>query len=480
MTEEENVNKITFANYFGGIKRFKWWVLGATIISTLAGYLLINFSINKNREELKSEFSYTINLHTDKLTDKNDLSYSEQTQYFADNSIYNYSDIISEDHLKAVKNSNDEYKNVNVSALLSSNAIQLERMSYTDSVSGKTIYLYPERYILTIKNKFFKNSSQCKLFIRDLINYELQIAANANNSYEIPYYITDSFASMTLNKKLESLEKQYDVINSTYKSLTKEFAEGSYVGENVTLGSKYNSFLQKNAAGAFTIYSQLKNEYYSNHYITPDVDTEEVLVARAEEFKKNIKDSLINISIYEDSMNSLIQNTTIITGESKNELQETILKLNADINEEKIAVYKAANELKNLGYVVPEDSTEITLANVNSIVLDESSEAKGSIQYIKGKNTPANWEENCKAFVKKINDTVPLLQNDNSDCTNAYHHLYNTYKNKANFYTTNFAVIQKSINVVYGLLIGFIGGFLVSSLVAMGIHISKPIKAKEK
>lgn len=479
MEDGENLNKLTFSNYFGAVKRFKWWVLGATAVSTLAGYLLVNFWVNKNREQLKSEFSYSINLHTDKLPDNSDISYGELTKYLADNSIYDYSDIISGAHLDAVKQSKEEYKNINTKALLESGAIQLERMAYTDSVTGKTIPLYPERYSLTVKASFFKNASQGKAFIKDLIDYELVIASKANNSYEIPYYINDSFASMSLNDKLSLLDKQYNIVDETYKTLLKEFAEGSLVSENTTLGNRYNSFHQSNSSGAFTKFGEMKDEYYLYHYVTPGVDTPESLIYKAEEYKNNIKDSLISISVNEASLENLIQTTTIITNAKENELQEKILELTEDINEEKMNVYNYANELKNLGYLVPANSTEITLNTIENIVLNDATDAEGSIQYLQGKNTPANWEENCLKFVTKVNESVPGLQKDTNDCTSSYHFLYNTYKNRANYYTTNFAVLQNSFNPIYGLIIGLVAGYVVSSLIVMAIHINTPNK-KEK
>lgn len=480
MTEEESVNKITLANYFGGIKRFKWWVLGSTVLGTLIGFLAIRFVVNPAREGLKSEFGYNINVHFASGNDNKTEIDADTVKYLADNSIFNYSDIISETRMTAVKESKDEYKSIDVNAILNSNAIELARDGYTDSTTGKMVYTYPERYTLTVKTKFFVNINQGKSFVKDLIEYQLKVAGDANNSFTVPYYINDSFESLALNARINTLEKQYKSIDNTYSTLYKDFTDNSLVAENLTLGVRYNTFKQSNIDGAFTKYDTLKNEYYQNHYINPTTDTEAVLINRAEEHKNKIKDNLIEINIYNESIQNLIQNTTIITGESKNELQLKILELTEEINDLKLEVYKSANELKNLGYIVPENSEDITLDNVSAIVYNTDAAAVGSIQYVKGVNKPANWEDDCTKFVAKVSSYIGGLKKDADECNSAYHYLYNTYKNKVNFYTTNFAVATGSVNIAIGLIAGLLAGYVISSIVTMAVHINKPVEKKEK
>lgn len=479
MSEEENVNTLTLANYFGGIKRFKWWVLGATVLSTLAGYLFVRFGLNRSKEQLASDFSYNINLRVETNNDS-ELAYSELTHYLADNSIYNYSDIISEQRLKDVKALKDEYKNINVDSMLQSNAIRIEKEGHVDS-NGKMVYTYPERYTLTVSASFFKDTNQGKSFIKDLVEYELDVASKANNSYEVPYYINDSFSSLTLNNRIELLDKQYAAINSVYSVLNGEFAESSMVDENVSLRTRYNNFIQRNTVGAFTKYENLKNEYRLNHYVDPNYDTVEKLIYRAEEYKSRIKDDLIKIGVDDKALEKLVQTTTITTVEDNNILNDKIVELTEEMNLLKLDIYNCANELKNLGYIVPDDSSTITLSNLSLIVEDTSLTAEGSIQYLKGSATkPANWDAACSAFTGKVNDSVQTLKEDVDDCTEAYHNLYNTYKNKANFYTTNFAVVQNHTNVVYGIVIGLVAGFVLSSIAVMIVHINKPVAKKEK
>ena len=457
MTEEEKVNTLTLANYFGSIKRFKWWVIGATVLSTLGGYLFVKFGLNRMKEGLSSEFNYNINLHIDpKDANNSDLAYSELTHYLADNSIYNYSDIVSEDRLVAVKEANSEYANINVKSMLQSGAISIEREGYTDSTTGKMVYFYPERYTLKVSASYFKDVNQGRAFIKDLVSYQLNVATKANNSYVVANYISENFASSPLFNRIETLEKQYKTIKGVYTDLNEEFTEGSLVEENVSLRARYNDFIQRNSVGTFTKFESLKNDYRLNHYVDLANDTVEKLVSRAEEFKARIGEDLVKVDAYEKSLDKLVQTTTITTVEDKNILNEKIIALTEDINEFKLDIYNSATELKNLGYVVPEDPSDI-----------------GCVK-------PATWEDECNAFVSKVNGSVQDLKTDADNCTTAYHNLYNSYKNKVNFFTSNFATVEHHVNVLYGIIIGLIGGFLVSSIVVMIIHINKPVSKKEE
>lgn len=483
MTEEEKVNTLTLANYFGSIKRFKWWVIGATVLSTLGGYLFVKFGLNRMKEGLSSEFNYNINLHIDsKDANNSDLAYSELTHYLADNSIYNYSDIVSEDRLVAVKEANSEYANINVKSMLQSGAISIEREGYTDSTTGKMVYFYPERYTLKVSASYFKDVNQGRAFIKDLVSYQLNVATKANNSYVVANYISDNFASSPLFNRIETLEKQYKTIKGVYADLNEEFTEGSLVEENVSLRARYNDFVQRNSVGTFTKFESLKNDYRLNHYVDLANDTVEKLVSRAEEHKARIGEDLVKVDAYEKSLDKLVQTTTITTVEDKNILNEKIIALTEDINEFKLDIYNSATELKNLGYVVPEDPSDITLDNLSTIV-EAASDKEGAIQYLRngsGCVKPATWEDECNAFVSKVNGSVQDLKTDADNCTTAYHNLYNSYKNKVNFFTSNFATVEHHVNVLYGIIIGLIGGFLVSSIVVMIIHINKPVSKKEE
>ena len=480
MSEEEKVNTLTLANYFGSIKRFKWWVIGATVLSTLGGYLFVRFGLNRMKENLSSEFNYNINLHIDPNDAKNsDLAYSELTHYLADNSIYSYSDIVGEDRLVAVKASKEEYASINVQSMLQNGAFRIEREGYTDSTTGKMVYFYPERYTLKVSASYFKDVNQGRSFIKDLVSYELDVASKANNSYVVPSYISDYFASSPLFNRIEMLEKQYKTVKEVYTTLNAEFTEGSLVEENVSLRARYNDFIQRNSVGTFTKFESLKNDYRLFHYVDLDQDTVASLVNRAEEHKALIGEDLTKVDAYEKSLDKLVQTTTITTVEDKNILNEKIIALTEEINELKLDIYNSANELKNLGYIVPDDPSTITLANLGDIKENPAADSHGSIQYLRGYSSkPAGWDDACRAFAAKVNGAVQDLKTDADNCTTAYHNLYNTYKNKVNFFTSNFATVENHVNVVYGIIIGLIAGFVVSSLVVMIIHINKPAAPK--
>lgn len=468
--------KWSLASYFKSLKFFKWWVIGATALMGVAGYLGTRFLINSSREKLISSFGYDINVYSFEQTKKEKEDGNLPTLYFADSSIFNYTDIISEAHLTAVKEAKpDEYKNINIPSILKNSGVQIERASYVDSTTSKTVYEIPERYILSFKRSYFKSESQGKNFIKDLIDYELVLAEKANNSYKINNYVGNNFSTLPLSNRVEGLINQYDAIDKMYNDLLKVFNGSVFVSLSETLNGRQNAFIQKYTSGANNKFEDFSSEYYSNHFIVSGVDTLESLQAKAANYIENLTDVLISIDSYQNSLDDLLKSQIIITGEDQQSaIEDRILELSELILSLKKSESRYVKDLRNLGYIVP---TNLSLDNVSDIVYNDAADAQGCIQYlIDPSKAPANWEQKCQEFIAKVNQAATDIDVDINDANSAYHFVYNNFKNRSNIYTSGVAKLDGHINAAVGIVVGLLVGYILSSLILMTIYVYAPRK----
>ena len=478
MPIEEKESKWSLATYFKSLKLYKWWIIGTTAVLGIGGYLGTKFLINSSREQLTTSFGYDINTYSYEQSKKENGILP--ILYFADSSIFNYTDIVSESHLNAVKEAKaDEYKNINVSSILKNSGVKIERASYIDSTTSKTVYEIPERYVLSFKRSYFNSETQGKNFIKDLINYELIIAEKANNSYRVQNYIGNNFSSLELSNRVEALVDQYDAINKLYSDLFKAFSGSVFVSESETLNGRYNDFVQKYISGASNKFEAFSSEYYSNHYVIPGVDTAEGLRAKAANYIESLSNVLNSIDMYQKSLDDLLKTQIFITdADQSSVIQNRILELNEIIINLKKSQNRYVKDLVNLGYVVPND---LSSANISEIKYNEESGATGCIQFLETPSSaPSNWVEDCNSFISRLNQASEGIQVDVQNAESAYHFVYNNFKNRANIYTTGIAKLEGHISGAVGVVAGLLVGYVLSSVILMIVYMYAPKKEEKK
>ena len=100
----ENINKKenskqsswSFKNFFKGVKHFKWWVVGATVLGTICGFVGFKYILNPSTKQLTA--TYTYNLAGKEETDG--------SVRLVDGTLFNYNDIVSYNNLKDTRLSN--------------------------------------------------------------------------------------------------------------------------------------------------------------------------------------------------------------------------------------------------------------------------------------------------------------------------------------------------------------------------------------
>lgn len=477
--EEKDEGQFNFKNMGKAIARFKWWVIGATAIGALGGFLAFKLGLNPSREELVSQFSYSINAKpknfviTEKTTNKD---FARQPLYLSDGSLFEYSDVISESRLMAVQEANQEaFGKINISKMVKNGGIKITKASYTDNTTGEEVYEYPARYTISAVNKYFKSEQQGKDFIKAVLEYELDIAKTANNNYEVENFLSDSSAS-NFGLYVNNLNKQYSAIKDCYSSLLADFATSSIANKEGASLNQINTAFQVNYSyGSYL--DELEGEMYTKHLVNlTGVTDYHVLEQRAEAYKESIRSNLGKIADYQQAIKDLANTSIIDDGTSA--LTQELIDLNKKVLDikELNAFYK--KELANLGYTVP---NELELKDFDLVKYSgDGDSSKGAIQAFK--NDDADWKAKCSEFALTLAETAGDLKQDRTTAGDVYGYVQNKYNNQVNFNTPGVAKLQGHLSSLIGVAAGLALGFIASTLVVTIVYISKKEKkeAEEK
>ncbi len=475
--EVENENQFNFRNMGKSIVKFKWWIIGASVVGAVAGYLSFSLGLNANNEKLVSSFSYNINanpkevLEGDKITDEDRAN---QTLYLSDGSIFSYTDVISSSRLLAVQESNpDAFKKINITKMAKDGGIQISRASYTDTTTGKTIFQYPAKYTISANKKYFSSKQQGKDFIEALVNYELKVAENANNKYEVEDFLSDN-TTANYGLYVKNIKDQYTAIKDCYSDLLENFATSSITNDSgVTLNKVYTTFNAYYTSGEGRI-DKFEGDLYNNHLVDYSVVTLEQLEKQADAYKENVRSNLLSLQTYRAQLNELTNSGIIVNG--KSDITEEIVRLNKLILEVDELNNFYVKELINLGYTVP---SELDLEHVDGIVYSgDGASSKGIIQAFK--NDEQSWKDLCDAFKANIQKTDEKLKADRTVVGDVYGYVNNKYNNQANFYTAGIAKLEGHVSSFIGAAAGLVGGFVIATLICTIIYISKKEKEAKK
>ena len=470
--EEEKESQFTFRNMGKSIVKFKWWIIGASVVGMVGGYLAFRLGLNYTREKLTSSFSYDINVNPKNLvvndkTTKADLA--NEPLYYSDGSLFSFTEVVSKARLNAVQEANkDAFGSINIDKMARKGGIQITRTSYTDPSSGQEVFEYPARYTLTATRSYFKSEQQGKDFINALINYELAVAETSNSNYEVENFLSDNNAS-SYGLYVSNLNKQYNVIKDCYSSLIEDFATSSVADkEGSTLNKVNTTFLA--AYGFGTKIDKLEGDLYTKHLVDYAHETEASLRQQADAYKENIRNNLLRLQDYQKSIDDLTKTSIIDNGGSN--LTTEIIRLNKIVLEIRDLNTFYTKEIINLGYTVPD---VISLDNVNTIAYAGDG-AKGVIQSFKAGT--AEWKGECDAFALSLAETAGKLKNDRITAGDVYGYVNNKYNNQVNFYTPGIAKLQGHLSNVIGLAVGLVLGFVLSTVVCTFVYVSRKEKAE--
>ena len=246
MEEFEQEDGISLIDILKVIFGRKVLLLIITAIVGIVGTIGILFIYNNLKQNYSTSFSYSdVNLIEGK---------------YADGAMFNYDSIVTKDNLLSVKDSDPEFKSINVDKMIEDNGINIVHNS-DENASYK--------YTITTKKKYYSGANQAKKYIDALVS-----SVTKTNSQKVEYLSYDTNLSLydkssTLDLKVLYLKKQYEFLTNQYKYLTTKY--GNYV---VSSEKKSITVYEQEFKSAFylteystdLLYSNLINNVYSLNY----------------------------------------------------------------------------------------------------------------------------------------------------------------------------------------------------------------------
>lgn len=432
----ENINNINEDDGVSLGEIFSWvWkkkIIGLITFAVVAIICFIVILLVSN-----SSKTYTVNFDYGKVETLTNNKY-------LDGSSFSYLDIVDLANLENIKNSNDEYNNIDINKLLDSINIT-KNDTYSTNSSNLLLDSY---YTITVKQNGFKDSNIARKFLSDLvslpINYNLNYLENLNytNNFNL---IAES---KTYEDEVNYLTNQVKLITSGYESLITTFGDLSLNIDSSTitlsqLVENLESLLKQNN------FDLLNDIIAANNYVKVGNNND--------------------VSYYLDLYNSRL--TALET--RNNTLEAQVTSLNEQIADFSNAIIGDSTALQTLiekrgAYKAELVNNEIEIEKINNVLTYITSEqAKGENGFV-----------NDKAFGNSLKNLEEQIKNATNTYTNVYKTLYGRELN-INYRQPNIIVSDGGISIIINAGISVVLGLIVGAILAGILGYNTTKKEKE-
>jgi hypothetical protein len=467
---EENTHHLTWGQYGHQLNRYKYWVLGATLVCGIVGYLFMSVYLNPKSEKLTSNFTYDIAVKADEDTG---------STYYMDGSAFNFYEITNQENIRSIiKDTKDDSGNVKYSRLdadkiIQDNAISIALQKDSD---GKNLSTSDFAYTITVAVKDFKTVSTATSFIEDLVSLTQTKAASIVSSYSVSQVLDEKFSSYEFEDQVNLLSRQYEILSDTYQGLEKSFGTDVLVNGKA-LDTYYSDFTLAYKKGSGTIFSDLAGELTHNSYVKYAVGQESVkieeLKKQGENDKANLADTLVLIQNAQQRVDTLKAGIGNITVDSKESAAvSAFLTAEEDLNTLTLKRTALVKDLTSLGYQVTDTYEVKTLdTTMNSPVI-------GKIQHLSSPTTD-NWDQACVTFGTTVSSYVNKLEGELTPTNTVFRTLYANNKDSVYYSDSGVAVLTGYKSEWIGAIAGIVIGFVLSSLICTGLGVSQDRKKAE-
>ncbi|MDD6250154.1 MAG: hypothetical protein PUA88_03825 [Bacillales bacterium] len=403
--ENDSYNKkdpLTLSKIFKVVLN-KWWLLIITATSiTAIGTVGAKF-LNSKKETYTSQFSYNIpSLKDGKFIDGTNFTY----QYFIDYS-----------RLEQVKESNNDYKSINIDKLYKSDYLEIKHILEYSNVTNEIISDY---YEIMVPQNVFPSKQIAESFINDLINQPINYTIEAQKN--INYFISlESFnEAYSYEMQIELLESQYELLVENYQNLINVYGNVQ-INENSLLEyvRELNIYYENNKLSNFS------QEIIQKGYVKDSTKEKELLELEKEKLQNDIKYNEAKI----DELKELIK--YLVTIASSN-----VASLQLDSYNVKI--------------------TELTIENVD--MQKRIKEIDNKLNSLG--NVPASFTDKLNAYKDYLDNHTHLYMQNEEYILKKYSTV--TYKNQKVLKSNDASIIKSlAVCLVMGLVIGSTINFII-------------------
>ena len=204
--QEEQENSVSLGEIGRFILKRIWYVLGISVLAAIIAAVVFHFAINPATARYTMDFR---------------LVYpASAAEKYPDGSPFYYQDMISEENLRAAKESDPAFSSVNTEKMFREDDITVT--AETETIGG--VKSYTGRYTVTVKGSYFKSETAAKDFIVALANVTVSnIVSNAGN---IDYRIDqDIFSQASFEERLKLLKAQKEMLLEKYNGWIEIYHE---------------------------------------------------------------------------------------------------------------------------------------------------------------------------------------------------------------------------------------------------------------
>lgn len=368
---------------------------------------------------------------------------------------FDYRTMIEPEQLEAIKNSKEEYANINIDKMLENNAISVSLLTgQATNENGETVTVDLPNYVsIQCSASYFDNETQAKNFLKDVLDAPNNLANSLYDAIDFESNLTLADVSLTYEDQIDYLILQRDLVIENYEELSSVFGRNAYTDKNntstitQTLTSIKSFFTTNNLSSLQTLAT---NEQYvksaQEGEITQLTNELNRLVA---EYNSNLN-QINNLQTEWDKITN--SGSTIIS--SPNDFLTAIYELTTANSE----LYDRIETLsQKLGYTLSTSSGKLVL-NKNE-----------------GEQT---YKEATESFKTQLNTITTNLTTYTEQLQLTTEYLYTNYA-KPIYTLTSVVEISGGLNIILNGAISFVVAAILACVIA-GIKGNIDIKKEEK
>lgn len=475
-------------------KKFKYWILGSTLICTILGFAVTNYIINPGNEKLELNFSYQ-NLPFKKSIDSSgNVSYK-----YLDDTPFLPSSIISKENMESVvqksKTINQEnykekhpnatqaeidaiggdYDKIDYETIVKNNYLSIQNY---DSKSGDNL-----QYTISGLADTFGDTQTATNFLVALIqNAATQSVYNSTTNFDSYIKLYSSITGFNkFSNQISALQSEVDFLFHYYDTLTSyydQFASITVDGQETTISKEFAEFkssigMAANGTDVSTSTIGLLDSYSTYYEETTSDSGEKVstrytityLDATNSDGSKATKEDYV--SYYQTLINSVNLRLTEVstnisnTQEQLEKLKETIIGTGNSLPESTLNAYNA--QITSL-------LNKISYYNALKDSLNKQIEVyQGNLNYInKGDLDSLRKEPRYNTLVNIINTSYNTLEKEASHLRD----IYTVLETKPSNSSKGIQYLDTGILTTTGGIkwyLGAVGGFVLGLLVSLGV-----------
>lgn len=478
------------------LNKYKYWILGTSIILGLVGFAGVKFVYNPSKETFKIGFAYNKSNFISKINSRNEVAY-----YYPNGSPFDYQYVISLNNMKSVvdasnkkaqddylknnptatkeeiENVKGEFASINYEEINKSNLLTITEIN-DNSFIDTSSYL---AFDINGHNKDFSSDKLAQSFCMALVK-SAQIGQNSSGDFNA-FTNLDGFYEISspfnkLDTQITMLQDEVDFLFSSYQFLINIFGGNTEV---ITTGSSNKTSLS-NAFRQFKISISTEDANMSsisslNNSLTFDVDnttykyvyvdttsSKELYLSYYSNKKKSIQTSIEDLKNklsseqenYNDLSDKLQSNE--ISSEERNMLKSALNNSFKNINNYNNQISEYTMELSKIPYQENfiNSITDWSSWKSSNAVIADTEIFKNYTKVLDSINTLYNTLEKQAGIFKNVYES-------------AYQEISTASNNNVKTLYRNVMQTSGSKSWVLGAGGGVVLGFLASTLIAFGI-----------